>query len=151
MLSPNGDWWSSCKQQWVIGDPGFCGQLDWWIEVCEVLEITIKKTLCVTHKFPSVFWRNGSSSFIHGSMYPLSPPLHPPQLDKQCVPIIVVRQVMGLLSFYFLTNIVELRIKKIITLTNLGYHLNKLGTSIMVDYQTSKKNNPFDLGKWWVF
>jgi hypothetical protein len=75
--------------------------------------------------------------FIHGTMYPLiSPP--PPQLDKQYVPIIIVRQVMGLLGFYFLTNIVELRIKKIITLTCLGY-LNKLGTSIMVDYQTSKK------------
>jgi len=30
-----------------------------------------KKTLCVTHKFPSFFWRNGSFSFIHGTMYPL--------------------------------------------------------------------------------
>jgi hypothetical protein len=78
-----------------------------------------------------------------------SPP--PPQLDKQYVPIMVVRQVMGLLGFYFQTNIVELRIKKIVILTHLGYHLNKLGTSIMVEYQTSKKQNPFDLGKWLVF
>ncbi len=68
MLSSNGDWWSSCKQQWVISDLGFCGQLNWWIEVCEALKSLEKKTLCVTHKFPSLFFERMGHS--HLSMVP---------------------------------------------------------------------------------